>query len=52
MLTDAEIDRMTQKVYMLFGKKIGLPIDKVKKCVRAISALNDIEIEQRLKKLL
>lgn len=52
MLNDLEIDRMTQKIFLMFGKKIGLPIEKVRKCVGAISALNDAEIEQKLKKLL
>jgi hypothetical protein len=52
MLTNLEIDRLTQKVYLMFGKKIGLPLEKIKKCVEAISALNDPEIEQRLKKFL
>lgn len=51
-MNSQEIEALTNKVYLMFGAKIGLPKEKVKKCVQAIAALNDPEIDQRLKKLL
>lgn len=51
-MTPNEVDRLTQVVFGMFGRKIGLGQDKIRKCVVAIVELNDPEINAKLKTLL
>lgn len=47
-----EIETLTNVVYTMFGRKIGLSKEKIKKCVVAIVNLNDEEINTKLRTLL
>lgn len=44
-----EIDRIANRLYLLFGRTVGLNLSKIRKCVWAIASLHDEEIEAKLR---
>ncbi|HHU51120.1 MAG TPA: hypothetical protein GXZ36_04825 [Firmicutes bacterium] len=47
-----EIDLMANRLYKVFGRRIGLNLSKIRKCVSAIVNLDDEEITAKLREKL